>query len=351
MAQLQAISMSQTGRNRGVNEDCFLIGGYVPDHFALESTGRGSLDHQWTAAVKETACLAVFDGTSDGSPAETAAWMAAEELKSEVSRLALLPLTLVDALMQRFINRTHNRIWQASQSDVSLKGLGTTFACLCVRANQAAVYTFGDCRAYLHRHSQIRPLARDSAKPIGNTSVQMDVTQSPSKSTRYLGMPAQAKPLACESSGPITLQDQDCFLLCSSSLTETLDDATIQSCLEIINPRDAAAQLITLAREHGCLKSITLIVARWFEVEPVRQTRIADPSVQSHPRQPNPRIEHEHQVFKIPDDKPKIKQESFKIVHFDFWQNIPFWLQILNLIALLGLILFLVWLLNPGLFG
>lgn len=351
MAQLQAISMSQTGRNRSVNEDCFLIGGYVPDHFALESAGHGSLDHQWTTAAKETTCLAVFDGTSDGSTAETAAWMAAEGLKSEVSRLALLPLSYVNALMQRYINRTNDQIWQVTQSDSSLKGFGTTFACLCVRGNQAAVYTFGDCRAYLQRQSQLKPLAIDSVREVGASSPHADVGSSPSKMTRYMGMPAQGKPLTCESSSPITLQDQDCFLLCSKSLPDTLDDATIRSCLDIINPKDAAAQLITLARERGCQKSITLTVARWFEAEPVSQIHRDDPTGRNHPRPPNPRIEHEHQVFKIPEEKPKVKPEAFKFSHFDFWQNIPFWLQVLNLIALLGLILFLVWLLNPGLFG
>lgn len=342
MAQLQAISMSQPGKNRRFNEDCFLDGSFMPDHFTLETSGYSPVTHQWTTVVKQTACLAVFDGLGSQTPTDAAAWMAAEMLKAEISRLILLPLTYVDALMQRTINRMHDRICQIRQASVSPHDIGTTFACLCVRTNQAAVYTFGRCRAYLYRQSILKPLAVELTTDLRGTT---------SQPSRYLGMPDRDKPLVCETSGIISLENQDLFLLCSQSLIDTLDDATIRSCLNLANPKDTAAQLMTLAREMGCQKSVTLTVARWLEDDPAPKSRTLKSGNSSHERQPNPRIEHEHLVFKIPVEKTKVNREPIKFSHFDFWQHIPFWMQILNLIALLGLILFLIWLFNRGLFS
>jgi protein phosphatase len=342
MAQLHAVSMSQPGKNRRFNEDCFLDGGFVPDHFALETSGHGTVTHQSTTVVKQTACLAVFDGLGGQVPADAVAWMAADALKAEMTRLTLLPLTYVDALMQRTINRVHERICQIRQANQSQHDIGTTFSCLCVRSNQAVVYSFGRCRAYLYRQTMLKPQAVEPTQALSSAA---------SQPARYLGMPDRDNPLVCETSGIIALENQDVFLLCSQSLTETLDDATIRSCLNLANPKDAAAQLMTLVRERGCQKSVTLTVARWLEEEPAPKSRTMEPGKLNHPRQPNPRIEHEHQVFKIPVEKAKVNREPIKFSHFDFWQHIPFWMQILNLIALLGLILFLIWLFNRGLFS
>ena len=342
MAQLQAFSMSQPGKNRRFNDDCFLDGSFVPDHFSLETSGHSTVTHQWTTVVKQTACLAVFDGLGGQSPADAAAWIAAEILQAEISRLNLLPLTYVDALMQRTINRIHDHIWQISQTSASRHDIGTTFACSCVRGNQASIYSFGRCRVFLYRQTMLKPQAVEPATDLHGTA---------SKPARYLGMPDRDKPLVCETSGIITLENQDLLLLCSQSLIDTLDDATIRSCLNLASPKDAATQLMTLARERGCQNSLTLTVARWLEEDPAPKKSLVEHHQLGHARQPNPRIEHEHQVFKIPEEKTKVKREPIKFSPFDFWQHIPFWMQILNLIALLGLILFLIWLFSRGLFG
>ena len=342
MAQLLAVTLSHTGNTRRKNEDCFLNGGYVPDHFMLETAGHRGMDHRWTTTTRQTTCLAVFDGIGDSNPVETASWMAAEALKSEISRLALLPLPYVDALMQRYVIHINERIGQEAQNDRALAGMGTTFACLCLRGNQAVVYNLGNCRAFYYRHMQLKPLTDDHLA---------DATHIASRSLQYLGMPAPDRTLTCETTGIFTLQDQDCFLLCSTSLTHSIDESTIRSCLTLADPQQAAAQLITNALEHGGQNSITVTVARWTETEQPYQNPVADTAKLSHTHPANPRIEHQQQVFDIPVVKPKISPESYKISPINFWQNIPFWLQVLSLIGLLGLLLMLTWLLYPNLFG
>lgn len=342
MAQLRVVTLSQTGKTRRINEDCFLNGSYVPDHFTMGAAGDGKINYQRTMPAKQTVCLAVFDEIDDESSNGTASLTAANELKSEINRLALLPLTYVDALMQRYINRVNEQIGKAAQTGSTLNRTGTMFACMCLRGKQAAVYNFGDCSVYLYRQTQFRLMTTESRN---------DSDKGTARSQDYLGMPAGSKPLACNTSSVFTLQDHDHFLLCSKSLTDYIDDATIRSCLSYENPQFAADQLMSMAHAKGCQKSVTITVARWSEKEDLQQIRVTDADNSSHRRSPNPRIEHEHRVFKIPVEKKKIKPEVFKMSHVNFWQNIPIWLQILNLIALMGLILFLIWLFNQSLFG
>ncbi|MDW7658882.1 MAG: protein phosphatase 2C domain-containing protein [Bacillota bacterium] len=318
-----------------MNADCFLNGSYVPDLFDLESSGHDNFDSKLTTTDRRTVCLAVFSGKGDASSVESASWMAAKALKSEISRLALLDLPLIDSLMQRYTNHISERIREVLQTDNSMNETGTTFACLCLRGNQAAAYKLGDCRAYLCRQSQLMLMTKES---INKTK------KDAASSSDYLGMPSNVKPLSCNASGIYTLQDQDCFLLCSESLTDHIDDPTIRSCLNFENPQHAAAQLMSHACAHGCQRNITFTVVRWSEKEPLQQTRVVDAGGLSYQQTPNPRIEHEHKVFQIAAEKHKIKPEAFKLSHINFWQNIPFWLQVLNLIALLGIILFLIWL-------
>jgi PPM family protein phosphatase len=345
MAQIKAASISNAGKYNDENQDSFLTGTFVPDMFAFESARNGSIDHVWSSALaRQTICLAVFDGlgsASGGDYSEPMARIAAEALREETSRMLLLPLEYVDSLIQRYANQQHEQILQNGNIKNSRRGV--SFAILCLRGNQAVVYSIGSCRAYLLRQGQLRQLT--VVYPDGSG-------QRHGLPLYYLGMPTAGKSVHFDKTGVIDLQDQDRFMICSGSLADIVDDGQIRQALAGDDPQLAVTQLIAASQSHDFQEPITVTVAHWLAQEQPIPVHAAGADQLDRPRQSMPHVQHIRQVHEVPvPEKPKINPDKMKIKHFDIWSTMPAWMQIVSLIGVLGIILFLIWLLGPRIFG
>jgi PPM family protein phosphatase len=327
-----AATVSNAGRIRCMNDDCFLCGSYVPDIFTIKMAGQNSIDHRWTTTTKQTACLAVFDGIGADGSGETAARMAAEALRTEINRLAALPLDYLDALVQRYATQVNEQIRLAGENDQSIAGTGASFVSLFMRGNQAAVFNLGNSQAFILRNGQIRRLSRnywpDNDHAAGDT--------------HFLGRMPGNRPVSCEKSGIFPLEDQDCLMLCTSGLTDAIDEATIKECLGIAEPQKAADALVRNSMEKGCPVNVTVTVIRWTSADkPYPKHEFIPADIQHEPR---PRETKPHPEIQIPAViKPKASPVKFSYPRF--WEIFPFWMQIISLIALLIVLVFLGWLL------
>lgn len=329
---LRAATICQAGTLQGSLEDCFLNGSYMPDSFAQKNAEHKHLDHNMATSAKQTTCFAVFDSQGGTNYGDTATRLAAEDLKKEINRIALLPLPDIAALMDRYAGLTRDHFRQVAALGKSLTGMGTGLVCLCVHDRQAVVIHFGHGRAYICHHGVLREL--NAVQPVEDITARMEIPEP-----------------ACITTGLIPIEDQDRILICSESLASFVSEEKILSCLENADPHQAAALLIGAALSNDGRENITATVVAFSEVahQPAKTNNTVPAIKFDRTSTPQPHIEHHKRVLKIPEKKIKVGKTTFG--HVFFWEVIPAWLQFWSLIVLLLLLIFLIWMFGPRLFS
>ncbi|MDQ4029047.1 MAG: protein phosphatase 2C domain-containing protein, partial [Actinomycetota bacterium] len=121
---------SDVGLAREVNEDAYLI----DDPLFVVADGMGG--HVAGDVASATAVAVIADE------------FAAADTGDPESLIAVL-------------RRANSAIWQKSQSDPSLRGMGTTCTLLTIHDSQAHLAHVGDSRAYLLRDGELSQLTED----------------------------------------------------------------------------------------------------------------------------------------------------------------------------------------------
>ncbi len=324
MTTISAVSMSHAGRTSIINEDSFLSGGYLPDSFSLETSHQALHEYSYSLASKQTTFFAVFAGLGEPKRARIAAQIAAEELGQEVPRMLLLPAKDVAALADRYAGRVQNKLAFAAQNDATLTDMGSMFAGIAMRGNQAVVINIGGCRAYRYRVGQLRLLSADDDK-------------------RYIGMPQTAGKIACTASEALTLRENDRFLICSPGLSDLVAEHELQKCIEIADLHEAARQLMALAVDRGGRKSITATVIAWSENE--QDVHGDSPTDLDNVGPAHDKINHSGQTLNRDLKQPKSKPELPGVDKRDVWAQFPVWVGYFGLalgILLIALIIYFV---------
>jgi len=205
---------------------------------------------------EQNICL-VADGMGGHKGGETASKVVVETLASFYPGLSG---TLTERL-QKCLTEAHQRIYQLSQENENLTGMGTTTTCLGIDTStetaQAAIVHVGDSRCYFIRGSHLWQITRDHslvqekvrAGLIRRDQVKLD--QMRNVITRSVGF----EPQITIDTYRMPVLPGDLFLLCSDGLTGQMEDSEI---LEIIKNHQkssdwetCARELITLANTRG----------------------------------------------------------------------------------------------------
>ncbi len=163
------------------------------------------------------------------------------------------------------INQT---LAEQARADPQLSGFGTTMTMVFSLGRELVLAHVGDSRAYLLRQGQLRQLTRD------HTMVQAMLDQGyldPKKAathhlrhvlTQALG--AQGQPVQANVDR-LTLENNDCLLLCTDGLTELVPDQVIGAILGSGEPAQTVCQrLVDRALEAGGSDNVTVVVARYW---------------------------------------------------------------------------------------
>lgn len=161
------------------------------------------------------------------------------------------------------VKHANSAIFEKSQSDSDLSGMGTTCTLLYVVDGEARIAHVGDSRAYLLRKDNLSQLTDDHT--LVNRMVKEgrlrpeDAERHPQRSiiTRALGVDASVK----VDYRTLGLEPGDRILICSDGLTSMLDVATIRQVLaETSDLESAADRLIELANDAGGEDNITVVL-------------------------------------------------------------------------------------------
>jgi protein phosphatase len=249
--QILSGGMSDVGRVRTNNEDCFRI--VAPLQLFVLSDGMGGEAHGEIASA-----LAVETVVKHclGGPDNHAIPLLGEprpDLSSHTRRLASA------------VHLANNKIFESAEANPEQRGMGATLTAAWIHGSKLSLAHVGDSRAYLLRGGVLQQLTSDHslvAEQVRRgiiTLAEAEESQMQSVLIRALGAQAELEVDAEEH----ILFTRDILMLCSDGLTRMVTEPEIAGTLQAeSDPDRAAGKLIALANEYGGADNITVIVVR-----------------------------------------------------------------------------------------
>jgi protein phosphatase len=150
-------------------------------------------------------------------------------------------------------------IFEASQADTELAGMGTTVTAVLVDGHSAFVAHVGDSRAYLLRAGHIYQVTQDHSL-VAEQLRSGVITEEDARNSRYKNIITRSvgfeREVLVDLMG-LELEAGDAIVSCSDGLTNLVDDQEILSLVEEAGT-DAVERLVDLANERGGDDNITV---------------------------------------------------------------------------------------------
>ncbi|MFM8633845.1 MAG: PP2C family protein-serine/threonine phosphatase [Planctomycetia bacterium] len=200
----------------------------------------------------------VADGMGAHAAGEEASRMAVERVPAIYRKLS--HRTPPDALL-RALQQANAEIHDKGETDLSMKGMGTTCTTLVLVPRGALIGHVGDSRAYRIRGRTVEQLSKDHSWAWECGSGGKEADDIPKNIiTRSMGPHPEVKP---DIEGPFPVHDGDIFLLCSDGLSGQVSDAEIGLVTSHLDdPSRAAEALIGLTLARGAPDNVTVVIAK-----------------------------------------------------------------------------------------
>jgi protein phosphatase len=260
--RLSARGLTDVGQRRDHNEDALLID-------------------------EDLGLLVVADGMGGHAGGATASRLAVETIRAELAQLrASAPELfgsgaegeenpLPDAL-GRAVERACAVIFEASQAEPDLAGMGTTVTAALVDGHAAFVAHVGDSRAYLLRAGHIYQVTQDHSLVAEQLRVGA-ISAEEAKNSRFKNIITRSvgfeRDVLVDLMG-LELEAGDALVICCDGLSNMVEDTEILALVEK-HGVDAVEPLVDLANERGGDDNISVAVAKLSDLTPGEER--ADP--------------------------------------------------------------------------
>ncbi len=231
-------SMSDVGRQRASNQDAW-------------GEGRTASGAVW---------MMVADGMGGHAGGETASRIAIETVSASLAGGDDPP----GAALCRAFEEANRAVYDESQRNPRVAGMGTTGVAVLVAPEGAFVANVGDSRAYRLRGAAFEQISLDHSL-VAELQRRGVLTEEEARFhprrnevLRSLGVEHEVSVDLHE----LDLRPGDLFLLCSDGLSGVLRDEEIAEVLRRSTPAQAARALVDLANERGGPDNITVALAR-----------------------------------------------------------------------------------------
>lgn len=249
--QIASAGVSDVGRVRTNNEDCFRI--VAPLQLFVLSDGMGGEAHGEVASALavETVTKHCLEGHENHSAPLFGEVQ--ESLSDQTKRLASA------------VHLANKKIFEAAEGHLEQRGMGATLTAAWIDGAKLSIAHVGDSRAYLLRGGTLQQLTSDHslvAEQVRRgiiTAAEAEESQMQSVLIRALGAQPEVEVDAEEH----TLFVRDILILCSDGLTRMVTEPEIAGALQSeTNPTRAAEKLVALANDYGGADNVTVIVIR-----------------------------------------------------------------------------------------
>ncbi len=248
-----AASRTDPGCHRELNEDSLRV--VQPDAEKLAQKGLLAI---------------VADGMGGHQSGEVASALAVEIVSREYyARSGSAQECLAEAFEE-----ANREIRRQSNSRQALGGMGTTCTALALVGREAWAAHVGDSRIYLVRGDAIYRMTEDHSAVMDLVKKGiLSVEQARRHGDRNVLLRAMGHHDELEADvWPVQFPPRagDRFVLCSDGLHDPVDDTEIRDAVLKMEPEEACADLVRLARERGGYDNISVVVVK---VEGERETR------------------------------------------------------------------------------
>ncbi|HSE38846.1 MAG TPA: protein phosphatase 2C domain-containing protein, partial [Blastocatellia bacterium] len=159
----------------------------------------------------------------------------------------------------------NERIWNRSQDNPELSGMGATLTAVLVQGTTAYIAQVGDSRAYLIRRQQIKQLTKDQSLAqmlVDSGAIKPEQMDSVPQNVIMQAMGTQ--PAVKVAMSAVQLFRNDCLVICSDGLSNKLPPNELREMVQDVDDlTDACRLLIDKANERGGEDNITVIIARF----------------------------------------------------------------------------------------
>src|SRR5262249_31457894 len=260
--EIAASLLSDVGCVREVNEDC------------IRFVQPGDPDVVAKKGVLVLGC--------DGMGGHSAGEVASNKAIDVISRVYYEEKGAPQSALKKAFNQASREIFEMSEKDEALKGMGTTCTALVLKNGSALAAHVGDSRLYLVRNGGIYVMTEDHSEVMemvkrGLINLE-EARHHPDKNVilRAIGSHPQVEVSTWDE--PMPVREGDRFLLCSDGLYDLVEDEEIKAEIEKAEPQAACESLIALAKERGGHDNISVGILTVKpiaegEEKPVRETR------------------------------------------------------------------------------
>jgi protein phosphatase len=159
----------------------------------------------------------------------------------------------------------NERIWNHSQDNPELSGMGATLTAVLVQGTTAYIAQVGDSRAYLMRRDQIKQLTKDQSLAqmlVDSGAIKPEQMDSVPQNVIMQAMGTQ--PAVKVAMTAVELFRNDCLVICSDGLSNKVPPNELREMIqEVEDLTEACRLLIDKANERGGEDNITVIIARF----------------------------------------------------------------------------------------
>ena len=247
MLAVDSFGLTDVGRSRTHNEDCFEID--ARHRLFLVADGMGG--HRYGEVASRVAVQAIRE------------FVAATEESDQTWPFVLdTRLRRHSNLLKNAVRVAHDRVLSAIRKDRRLYGMGTTVVGFYLDADVAAVAHVGDSRAYRLRGGRLELLTQDhtwvNEQVVAGYLSEDQARSHPLKNvvTRALGGERDVQVDVQE----VRVEAGDLYLLCSDGLTTMLGDEEIaREAAAAGTPRQVCERLVGRANARGGHDNVTVV--------------------------------------------------------------------------------------------
>lgn len=229
-------------------------------------TGRRRKANQDSIFFDEPGGIAIVaDGIGGRSGGEIASSLAVNSLRKAFVGSDRIHFDEIPSFLASSIQSVNREIYEKSQSEPGLKGMGTTLNCIVFSGSRAFIAHIGDSRTYIYQKGNLFQLTLDHN--VENFLARGMITPQllqpgakPEALVRALGLSMRCDPEIYE----IDFKPGQIFLTCSDGLSSMVSDKEI--CKIILENEsffdDLPRTLINKANQKGGRDNITVLMTR-----------------------------------------------------------------------------------------
>lgn len=247
--QIRSYGISDVGRRREKNEDCFLIS-------------------------EDLRLYAVADGMGGHLGGDFASGLAVTTIEETVKVLEEDPETTLreggvalkpgeyQGYLRYAIGLASRRIFGRANEQVELRGMGTTSVVILFRKNKAYIANVGDSRAYRIRGDRINQITKDHSL-VGEQIRAGILSEGDARVHRLKNIITRSVGFQEDVDVDIDIRvvrEGDHFLLCSDGLSNMIADGEIRDIVVTNELEVACRRLIDIANERGGDDNITAVI-------------------------------------------------------------------------------------------